>query len=260
MSEEINISLSIKQINHIKVLKEDVFELNKYPSFSLLIDGLEEILKKFDKANTNICLLERTKLYATSLFGGLFLKANVSSFDCSPRSADVRGSYNSHLVKNNDFINYNKIIDLPQDDISKLPKNKFDIIFIPNLVHHFKNQKTLFDSCYKSLKQGGTILIFEPTFREIHQTPHDYIRYTPYGIEEALKDSSLIPLECIETGDSFEAINYILNVMKAKREDDEFISWCDNLILNIEQYKVGQKDIVKKHSRFPTAFLSYGKK
>ena len=173
-----------------------------------MIEGLEEIITQYDKKGMNICLLERTNCI-THLFGGLFLNANVSSYDCSPESANERGSYNSHLVKSKDFIRFNDIDEMPQDKFYQLPKDKFDVIFIPNLVHHFRDQNALFDGCYKSLKKDGLILIFEPTFREIHQIPHDYIRYTPYGIEETLKKSLFTSLESKETGDSFEAINYI---------------------------------------------------
>ena len=63
-------ALTGNQISHLKVLKDKVFELNKYPSFKLLIDGLEKILIKYDFKEKNICILERTKLYGTSLFGG----------------------------------------------------------------------------------------------------------------------------------------------------------------------------------------------
>ena len=69
----LNKSLSDKQKIHISILREKVFELNKYPSFQLLIEGLEEILLNYDLTQNNICILERTKLYGSSLFGGLFL-------------------------------------------------------------------------------------------------------------------------------------------------------------------------------------------
>ena len=102
-------NLTKDQLDHLKVLREQVFEIDKYPSFSLLLDGLDYILKTFDKENKNICILERTKLYGSSLFGGLFKKGNVTSFDCSPSSATQRGSYNNHLINHNCFIIYEKI-------------------------------------------------------------------------------------------------------------------------------------------------------
>ena len=49
---------SEKQLFHIKVLEDKVFEINKYPSFKLLIDGLKEILMKCDKNQKQICILE----------------------------------------------------------------------------------------------------------------------------------------------------------------------------------------------------------
>ena len=178
--------LSNKQKLHIDILREKVFELDKYPSFQLLIEGLEEILIKHDLSQNNICILERTKLYGSSLFAGLFDNANLVSFDCSPSSADERGSYNSYMIKDKNFLNFTKIQYLNQDKSFSLPINNFDILFIPNLIHHFKNQSLLFSECFKSLKNNGKLIIYEPTFREIHQAPDDYIRYTPYGLKQIL--------------------------------------------------------------------------
>tara|TARA_B100001248_G_scaffold14650_1_gene9757 strand:- start:10647 stop:11444 length:798 start_codon:yes stop_codon:yes gene_type:complete len=254
----LNKSLSDKQKIHISILKEKVFELHKYPSFQLLIEGLEEILINDDLIQNNICILERTKLYGSSLFGGLFEKANLISYDCSPASADERGSYNSHMIDSKNFLKFTKSESLNQDATFALPENKFDVIFIPNLVHHFEDQSLLFSVCYKSLKKNGKLIVFEPTFREIHQAPHDYIRYTPYGIKQILIQNSFCKINCKETGDSFEALSYILNIMKAKRDDKDFIDWCNTLDEKINQFKKGKVDIVKNHARFPTAFICEG--
>tara|TARA_Y100000589_G_scaffold317772_1_gene344299 strand:+ start:166 stop:957 length:792 start_codon:yes stop_codon:yes gene_type:complete len=251
-------NLNKGQIDHLQILRDKVFEIDKYPSFSLLLDGVEYILKTLDKENKNICLLERTKLYGSSLFGGLFRNANVISFDCSPSSAKDRGSYNNFMINHNNFITYKNISELKQDLTFNLPANEYDAIFIPNLVHHFKNQNDLFSNCYKSLKNFGELIIFEPTIREIHQSPHDYIRYTPYGMQQIFKDYHLKEIKCKEQGDSFEALNYILNVMQAKREDKDFSDWCNQIKSKIDNFKEGKKDIVKDHARFPTSFLCQG--
>lgn len=251
-------NLTKDQLDHLKILNDKVFEIDKYPSFSLLLDGLEYILKTLDKENKNICLLERTKLYGSSLFGGLFKKASITSFDCSPSSAKQRGSYNKHLINHNSFIIYENIIYLKQDSNFNLPADKYDAIFIPNLVHHFKSQSVLFSNCYESLKKNGELIIFEPTIREIHQSPHDYIRYTPYGMKQIFKDYLLRDIKCQEKGDSFEALNYILNVMQDKRDDKEFVDWCNKIKSNINNFKNGKQDIVKEHARFPTSFLCSG--
>ena len=250
--------LTKKQQNHIKLLEDRVFELNKYPSFKLLIDGIESILMKYDFHKKNICILERTKLYGSSLFGGLFENAQLMSYDCSPSSANQRGSYNEHMINHENFIRFTDIKHINQNNLIGLPKNKFDAIFIPNLVHHFKNQNLLFSECYSSLKNNGELIVFEPTFREVHQAPHDYIRYTPYGIKHIFSDYLFTNIECKEIGDSFEALTYILNVMMSKREDKEFLNWGKELSKNIEFFKKDKDDIVKEHARFPTAFLCSG--
>ena len=46
--------------------------------------------------------------------------------------------------------------------------------------------------------------------------------------------------------------------MKSKREDKDFIDWCNTLDETINKFKKGKVDIVKKHARFPTAFICEG--
>ena len=68
MNKLLSNKLTKEQINHLDVLRKNVFEINKYPSFSLLIEGIERIIINEDFDNKSICLLERTQLYGTSLF------------------------------------------------------------------------------------------------------------------------------------------------------------------------------------------------
>ena len=46
--------------------------------------------------------------------------------------------------------------------------------------------------------------------------------------------------------------------MKAQRDDKDFLKWCNELSKNINLFKEDKVDIVKKHARFPTAFLCEG--
>ena len=59
MNKKYSSQLSQTQIKHINVLKQNVFQLKNYPSFALMIEGLEEIITQYDKKGINICLLER---------------------------------------------------------------------------------------------------------------------------------------------------------------------------------------------------------
>ena len=254
------IKINQSQEKHLQILRDKVFNIIEYPSFKILIDELPKIIDDFDISGKSICLLERTLLYGSSLFGGLFFRSTVVSYDCSPESACERGSYNQSMIEHDGFIDFKNIVYLDQINNFLLPPDKFDLIFIPNLVHHFRSQEQLFEQCYLALKNNGKIIIFEPTFREIHQAPHDYLRYTPYGMDHALKESGFTNCTFIESGDAFEAINYILSIMKSKRNDHLFNKWCDELIVDINKFKVNKKDIVKANARFPTSFIFYASK
>ena len=54
-------------------------------------------------------------------------------------------------------------------------------------MHHISDPEKIIHQSYRLLKKNGTIYIFEPLFREVHQYPEDYFRFTPYGLIFLLK-------------------------------------------------------------------------
>ena len=52
-----------------------------------------------------------------------------------------------------------------------------------------------------------------------------------------------------------KATNMFMNWVK---DVSEFLDWCNKIKSNINTFKKGKEDIVKKHARFPTSFLCRG--
>ena len=52
--------------------------------------------------------------------------------------------------------------------------------------------------CYRILKSGGIIFITVPFMWHVHEEPHDYFRYTRYGLEYLLKKTGFIDIEIKE--------------------------------------------------------------
>ncbi len=193
---------------HIYFLKKKVFfNDSKWPHFDLLFDDLIK-LSKNKKKNFRVLFLERGGLYGNiSLFAPLFYKSIVTSIDCSSKNIKKRGSYNKKFVKNNEIIkwpinlsaNYKKI---------NLKNNSFDLIIIPNLLHHISEHNILFNKCFKFLKRNGRLYTFEPILREIHQAPDDYLRFTPFGLADLLKKNNFKIKKIKTSGGPFSAIAY----------------------------------------------------
>lgn len=252
--------MNLFQSNHLQCLRDAVFEVHKFPAFSLFLDHLEDNLDTWNSTENSICFVERTKLYGSSLFSGLFDKAESISIDMSPSSALTRGAYNSRKISSPSFVFKESDLFLNQDDFD-LGNSLYNYVVIPNLIHHFKNQEELYAQVYRSLKPSGQIVVYEPTIRELHQEPHDYLRFTPYGLKEYLARAGFTNFTTRTEGNAYRALEYILQVMSMAREDSNHLRKVRDIMQLIDQLESDFPDaIVKNYSSFPTSFLLCGSK
>ena len=59
-----------------------------------------------------------------------------------------------------------------------------DSIISTQVLEHVKNPAKAVREFYRILKSGGYCLITAPQLNELHEEPHDYFRFTKYGLEE----------------------------------------------------------------------------
>jgi SAM-dependent methyltransferase len=59
----------------------------------------------------------------------------------------------------------------------------------------------------RTLQPGGRILLAIPQDWEVHQSPHDYFRYTRYGIRHLLQQAGLEPLRVQPAGGYFRLLS-----------------------------------------------------
>ena len=244
--------------NHEKILINQVFFSNsKWPHFELLINDIKKLSKK--KEFKNILSLERGNLYGgISLFAPYFIKKKFISVDCSPKKILRRGAYNKKFVKDE------KLIKIPIDKYNsykkiEIKKNSIDLIIIPNLLHHIFDFENLFKQCKKFLKKRGSLYVFEPTLRELHQKPSDYFRFTPFGIEHSLKKLEFKVYKTNFNGGPFSAAAYCLDqakqyIPKNKIKNHKKIFNIQILKNLIKLDKTYKKNLMRKNTSFPVSF------
>jgi len=255
-----NIKPTTAQIDaHISLLKERVFQVEtKWPHFKLLFEDIPNLLSHLEPDAT-VVTMERGVLYGGySLIGPLFAQYNFIGVDCSPESADERGAYNSPMVEDERFFAVKTHVRASIEDTT-LAANSADLLLIPNLVHHVRDQTAMFVEAARVLKPGGTLYIFEPLVREIHQAPDDFIRYTPYGLSDALVKNGFSITNQGETGGPFSAIAYcwaqaLEYFPEEKRE--EMSTWFYNKHMpELMAWDTENPDNqCRNHTRFPMAF------
>ena len=130
--------------DHMSLLREKVFQVNnKWPHFKQLLNSIVTISSNLDDGSTVISL-ERGLLYGGySLIAPFFYRQNFISIDCSPKSANKRGSYNKKLIEDQRFLKVKSSSRCQIDEI-ELDNNIGDYIIVPNLVHHVLDQDSLF--------------------------------------------------------------------------------------------------------------------
>jgi len=76
-----------------------------------------------------------------------------------------------------------------------------DIIFLSHTLEHIAEPQRLIDECYRILKKGGTIISVTPFLVLEHQGPHDFYRYTQYGLKYLFRNYSAVSVELLGTAD-----------------------------------------------------------
>ena len=75
------------------------------------------------------------------------------------------------------------------EDIDKnFETNTFDCILCTEVLEHTLNDRQVMSNINKVLKTNGVLLISVPFTYVLHEEPHDYRRYTFYGLTQLLHD------------------------------------------------------------------------
>lgn len=244
---------------HEQMLEQRVFQIEtKWPQFRRLLDDLRALAAAMPAGSTVVCL-ERTLLYGGySLFAPLFSKQRFLSVDCSPAVAESRGAYNAGMVDDDRFIPIATTHRAPAE-ATGLPDSSTDLVIVPNLVHHVRDQAGLFGEMARLLRPGGRGYIFEPLVRELHQVPDDYVRYTPWGFETQIEAAGLTYDRYVPEGGPFtaiaycwtQALEYFPEEKRAEMERWFYERHFPELMAWDASY--GERNRKRSHTSFPTA-------
>jgi len=64
--------------------------------------------------------------------------------------------------------------------------SSFDFVLCTEVMEHISEPEHLLKEVYRILKKNGKLLITVPFMVPVHEAPHDYYRYTKYGLEYLL--------------------------------------------------------------------------
>jgi SAM-dependent methyltransferase len=247
------------QKEHLEFLAESVFQVTtKWPHFQRMLDDIVELAGNVTPSQKVVCL-ERAYVYGgDSLFAPLFSQGRFISVDCHLQSTAERSGYQKSWLEDS------RCIHIPADmeaSITQvpLPSESADIVLVPNVVHHVKDQEGMFAEIARLLKPGGKGYIFEALLRELHQIPDDYVRYTPWGFQTVLEKHGLTQTEWRGSGGVFEAISYcwvqaLQYIPAEERAEKEAWFYGTHLPELLDMDRRYPKNLQRQHTSFPIGY------
>lgn len=75
------------------------------------------------------------------------------------------------------------------------PDSSFELVLCTEVLEHLHTPQRGIDEMYRVLAPGGTLLLTTRFVFPLHDTPHDYFRYTKYGLKHLMKAFEEVTLE-----------------------------------------------------------------
>ncbi len=94
-----------------------------------------------------------------------------------------------------DIKNFPGISELADVTNLKYKSNSFDIVLCISVLEHVKNYQKAVDEIYRVLKSHGEAVVAVPFLFPLHDTPHDYWRFTEYALKEIFKKFSSVKIK-----------------------------------------------------------------
>ena len=85
-------------------------------------------------------------------------------------------------------------------------KEQFETVFSTQVIEHVPYPTEMIAEAYRVLKPGGIFIITFPFTWELHEEPHDYFRYTKYGMKYMLEKSGFTILEAKTNGGKWATV------------------------------------------------------
>lgn len=84
-----------------------------------------------------------------------------------------------------------------------IPDHVADSVVSISVLEHLSEPSMMLSEAFRILKPGGSILTQTPWQWMVHEAPHDFYRYSPYGLEHLFKKAGFINVKVEADGGFF---------------------------------------------------------
>lgn len=176
-----------------------------------------------------ISILERTVLHPQYIAKRYSVcRYKIASKWAGGLVADIgcgRQELRKYLVRSNDYIGLdypltNKRYDLCPDIYASaenlpFPDSSIDTAIFLEVAEHLPDVRTVVMEISRTLKSGGYLIFSMPFLYPIHDAPHDFTRYTEYGLLGLFESQSLVVQDLVSLGSPIESAVLQVNLVLA---------------------------------------------
>lgn len=102
-------------------------------------------------------------------------------------------------------------------DAARLPFRdaSVDTVVLLEVLEHLRRPDEALSEIARVLRPGGILLLTLPFLYPVHDAPHDYQRYTPFGLVREIESSGLLPEAPVPTLGSAQSAGLLFNLALA---------------------------------------------
>lgn len=94
----------------------------------------------------------------------------------------------------------------------------FETVLATQVIEHVPEPDRLLQEINRVLKPGGHLILTAPQYWRLHEVPHDYYRFTPYGLRHLVEASGLAPVLVKQQGAAWALVGQaICNTLIGRR-------------------------------------------
>jgi ubiquinone/menaquinone biosynthesis C-methylase UbiE len=143
----------------------------------------------------------------------------------------------------------------------KLPfvDSHFDVALSTQALEHIRDYRAAVDEMYRVLKPEGIVFLSTHGVWEVHGAPHDYWRFTEYGLKEVFKQYREVQI--IKNGGAILCFFQIFNIYLYKLNKYPFINLIAKFLIVINNLLGWHLDkLLEKYDFFVVNYLVVAKK
>lgn len=86
-----------------------------------------------------------------------------------------------------------------------------DCVISTQVIEHMPRPRELFAEARRLLRPGGTLLVSAPQAQWLHEEPHDYWRFTKYGMMELAREAGLETVRVVPLGGALALMGWMIS-------------------------------------------------